>query len=678
MRYFSFLLVLFFQYVQLDAQTFNGTSGTFSANNTTYFDLNINSLTPSTLSNSFGIESVRVSLNCDDTHNISLILVAPNNKEVILSHYITWGTTYYYTTFKDNASVYINELWGNYNGTFRPDENLGVLNNGLNGNGNWRLKIVNKNYTSGTLSNWNLKFSNTPSPFIAFTNSNLPLVLINTNGQLIQDDPKIDATMQIINNTNGINSLTDTPSMTTNIGIEFRGQSSMGVAKKSYGITTRDVNGVDTNLSIFGMPAEEDWVLIANYNDKTLIRNALAYELARQSGRYASRTQFCEVFINGQYRGVYNFGEKIKRDNNRVNIAKLEPNENSGEDLTGGYIIKIDKENWGDASFTSPYSPINSYNGQTIKYIYEYPKSDEISNEQKLYIQDYVINNFESKLNGTNFTDPSLGYRPYIEETSFMDYFFINEISKNIDGYRISTFMHKNKNGELVMGPVWDYDLAFRNADYCEGELYTGWAFQFPCGYDGYQPPFWWTKFFQDDYYCHDMHNRWVNYRQNIFATSHIMNLVDTMSNQLQSAQVRNFQKWNTMGRYIWPNPSPIPATYAEEISSMKTWITNRLDWLDGNLPNPQVAGLDDLSDVNWVSINPNVIENKELHLVLSSSMNEYQIQIFDTRGNNVLNYQNTQNDSENIIEVNNLQSGIYFCKIINGEQNTVKKIIVK
>lgn len=678
MRRFSLLIYLFGFSMGFFAQTYNGTTGTFSANTTSYFNLTVNGLTNNYLTGTFGLEWVRISLTCENTHNISVLLLAPDNTEVVLTNQITWGTDYSNTYFKDNATYFMNEGYGTYTGYFRPDEYIGVINNGQYGNGLWRLKIVNRNGSSGTLSSWALRFSTTPSAPFTFTTSDLPLILINTNGQIIPDEPKIAAVMRIIDNPSGINSLTDTPTFTSNIGIEIRGQSSQSVVKKSYGITSRDVNGADVDVSIFGMPLEEDWVLIANYNDKSLIRNALAYELTRETGRYASRTQFCEVFINNQYRGVYHFGEKIKRDHNRVDIAKLEPTENSGIDLTGGYILKIDKEDsGGEPGFVSPFSPINHPNNQVIKFLYEYPDADAITNEQKTYIEDYVLNNFETSLNSSQFDDPVLGYRPYADEESFMDYFFITEIGKNVDGYRISTFLHKDKDGELVMGPIWDFDLAFRNANYCEGDLYTGWAFEFPCSYDYWQPPFWWSRLFEDDVYCHDMHQRWVQYRQTIFSDEAISDLIDQMSGEVYLAQARNFQKWNTMGRYIWPNPVPIATTYNEEITNTKTWILNRLHWIDDNLPNPNTVDVKDITENQTIRIFPNPANSGSVNIQWIQTPVESQLSLVNINGKTVFE---TKLSTDIIQKVNfqNLTSGIYVCKISNQKGMEFHKLIIQ
>ncbi|CAN0606076.1 unnamed protein product, partial [Ectocarpus sp. 12 AP-2014] len=165
--------------------------------------------------------------------------------------------------------------------------------------------------------------------------------------------------------------------------------------------------------------------------------------------------------------------EKLKRDSNRIDINKLKDDENSGEDLTGGYILKIDKTtgNVDDDlnsrnSFVSDFDPLFASTGQKIYFQYEYPDVDDITTEQRAYISDYVYQ-FENALISEDFEDSVNGYTAYIDVDSFIDFFILNEISNNIDGYRLSTFMHKEKNEKLKMGPVWDFNIAFGNVDYC-------------------------------------------------------------------------------------------------------------------------------------------------------------------------------------------------------------------
>jgi hypothetical protein len=316
------------------------------------------------------------------------------------------------------------------------------------------------------------------------TSTYLPIVKINTGGTSIPDEPKIAATMQIIYNGPGIlNNTTDLPNHYNGpIGIETRGSSSAGFPKKSYGFETRDVLGADVNVSLLGMPAESDWILSANFTDKSFTNNALAYSLARKQGRYGPRTRYVEVLLNNNYIGVYVMMEKIKRDSLRVDIARLKNIDTAGVELTGGYILKIDKSTGSSTNtgWTSNFKVSNCGSGcnSYTKFQHEYPDESVMHAKQKNYIRQYV-DSFETALFSTNFTNPTIGYRKFATAASFIDYMLINELSKNVDGYRISTFFYKEKNEKLRMGPVWDYDIAFGNANYCQGGDTAGWAYNF-------------------------------------------------------------------------------------------------------------------------------------------------------------------------------------------------------
>ncbi|NOS92213.1 MAG: CotH kinase family protein [Cyclobacteriaceae bacterium] len=422
-----------------------------------------------------------------------------------------------------------------------------------------------------------------------FTSSNLPIIVINTNGQSILDDPKITADMGIINNAPGVrNNLTDPfNDYVGKIGIELRGSTSQSFPKKPYGIETRDALGNGIDAALLGLPPKDDWILFAPYNDKSLMRDALAYHLGRTMGRYASRAKYVELVINGQYEGIYILFEKIKRDKSRVDIAKLDPVEISGDDLTGGYIVKIDKPtgSGGGDGWNSSFPPTFRSNNQTIFFLYEYPKSTDIVFQQKNYIQNY-INNFETALKGTNFKDPVNGYAKYIDVDSFIDFLIMNEVSKNADGYRLSTYLYKKKDsdgGKIYMGPIWDFNLGFGNVNYCTQGNPEGFVYKFNeiCGNDYWLVPFWWERLLQDPAFKNKLAFRWQTLRAGTLKTSTVLTYIDSVATVLNvESQQRNFQRWPVLGQYEWPNYF-IGATFQEEVNWLKNWVTERMNWLD-------------------------------------------------------------------------------------------------
>lgn len=428
---------------------------------------------------------------------------------------------------------------------------------------------------------------------VTLTSSNLPIIVINTHGVVIPDEPKITADMGIIFNGVGVrNNITDPfNNFSGTIGIELRGSTSQDLfPKKQYGIEVRDANGAGIDVSLLGLPKKDDWVLFAPYDDKSLMRDVLAYKLGRDLGRYASKSVYCEMVLNGEYMGVFVLLEKIKRDKNRVNIDKLDITENSGDNLTGGYIIKLDKiEGSGGAGWNSPFAPPNRTGGQNIYFQYEYPKPEDITTAQKNYIIDY-FNQFELTLAGDNFKDPVNGYAKYIDTDSFVDYFIANELARNPDAYRISTFMYKRKDsdgGKLFMGPIWDFNLGFGNVNFCAKEKPYGFIIDYNmiCPSDGWLVPFWWSRLFEDPAFKAKVAARWQALRAKTYATSRITGYIDSVASVLnQESQQRNFQRWPVLGQYVWPN-SFIGPTFQSEVDWLKDWVTRRLAWLDTNLP---------------------------------------------------------------------------------------------
>lgn len=418
--------------------------------------------------------------------------------------------------------------------------------------------------------------------------SDLPIIIINTQGQAIPNEPKIVASMSIIDNGAGKrNALSDKPAYSGKIGIEQRGSTSRQLfPKKPYGFELRDSSGVNSvNASILGMPAESDWVLNATYNDKTLLRDVMTYQIYRQISRfYASRYRFCEVIINDQYQGIYIVMEKIKRDKNRVDIANIKPEDISGDQVTGGYILKIDKtEGSLSRTWTSPYRSSSNY---SIPIQIDRPKIEDLKEAQFQYIKKYVTD-FENALNSTSFSDSTTGFRKYINEESFIDYLILTEVCKNVDGYRLSTYFYKDRDskngGKLTMGPIWDYNLTYGNADYCDGNSYIGWAYNFNrvCTSDALSIPFWWDKLLQDKTFAKKVKTKYQSLRQTTLKPERLSAYVDSMATLLEEGRARNFQKWPVLGVYVWPNGF-VGRTYPDETNYLKDWIRQRLLWLDG------------------------------------------------------------------------------------------------
>lgn len=421
---------------------------------------------------------------------------------------------------------------------------------------------------------------------VADFSSNLPLVLMNTFGQGIGENwPRTPMHLVVIDTAeDGRSSVLGTPDYIGNAAFKYRGSSSLGFPKKNFAVELKDENFEDLNASVLGLAEDEDWILHGPYSDKSLIRNVLAYEWSNNIGRYAARTKLVEVFLNtrpgrvtmANYWGVYVLMEKIKRGADRVDIERLPRSTDSEPEITGGYIIKKDRLDPGDAGFRT--------SRQQLAFVY--PKERNISPAQRSWLINYM-NQFERALYGANFTDPEEGYRKYIDLDSFIDHHILNEFCKNIDGYRLSTFWFKRRGGKLEMGPIWDFNLSLRNANYLSGWLPTGWYYpQLSTNDYPYFP-----RLFQDPAFMDRYQERWGELRSAAFKESELMASVDKYAALLEEAQERNFQKWRILGTYVWPNPNPLARTWVEEIDmaqhGIKDWMRARLAWIDSQMIRP-------------------------------------------------------------------------------------------
>jgi hypothetical protein len=423
---------------------------------------------------------------------------------------------------------------------------------------------------------------------VQFQSSNLPIIVITTeNGEEIQNEPKMAAHVGIIWNGDGAtNHITDPfNDYDGKAGVEIRGSSSQYFPKQNFALETWNADSSSNNVSLLGFPKENDWILHGPFSDKSLMRNAIAYTMAGWIMEYAPRVRFCELVINGDYRGVYILTEKIKRDKNRVNISELTPDITSGDELTGGYILKFDKSDGAFSDgFPSLYLPYPGSDGP-VYYQYHYPKPDEVTPAQKVYIKNY-IHEMEYALNSPDFADPEVGYPKYFNVPSLMQFIFIQEVGRNVDGYRLSTFMYKDResiDNRLKLGPIWDFNLGFGNVDYCIGPGTEGWAVHFndfcPSG-SYWSVHFWWLRLWNEATFQKELGKYWRELRKTKLSDEHVFHLVDSLQTMLQQPAQRNFQRWPVLDDYVWPNAF-VGGTYPAEMQYLRGWLKDRLTWMD-------------------------------------------------------------------------------------------------
>jgi hypothetical protein len=401
-----------------------------------------------------------------------------------------------------------------------------------------------------------------------FTDSNLPIIIIETvNGDEIPDEPKILGTMKIIQRPNGDRNFVSDASneaflnYSGTIGIETRGSSSQELLKKPYGIDTLEDDGIENdNVQLLGMPKENDWILNSFAFDDSMMRDYISYTMARQMGQYAVNLKYCEVVLNGDYIGLYALSEKIKRDGDRVDIAKLSDDENSLPEITGGYIIQTDR--------TGGDNPPEAWNNNGAGYIHEKPNSDDITSAQSSYIES-VFRDLDD--NATNSIITS-GYPSIIDVPSFVDYMLVAEFASNVDAYALSTFYHKDRSGKLRAGPVWDYNLTYGNDLFQWGydRSFTDvWQFN----YSNIGANFWGDLFADPTFKCYlsKRFNEVTNTGEPL-NYDYISSLIDSTAALISEALVRENERWNTI------------ENFSEEIINMKSWIQERITWMRDNL----------------------------------------------------------------------------------------------
>ncbi|MDD3740354.1 MAG: CotH kinase family protein [Bacteroidales bacterium] len=447
----------------------------------------------------------------------------------------------------------------------------------------------------------------------AFIESDLPIILIDTYGKDILDNPSIEAFMRISDSESGnINSIGGPyTGYNGKIRIEIRGSTSQIYPKKQYRIETIKNDGSNNNVSLLDMPQENDWILYGPYADKTLIRNVFAYRLYEQMGHYSPRTAFCELVLNGQYQGVYVLIEKIKIDKNRVNIENAE---NSSES-NSSYLVVLDRHSVSDCN--------GWYTSETQTYLRViYPDCKEISQNQLNYIKGY-LNSFEQILMSEGFCDSIDGYRQYVDLESLADFIILNELAKNIDAYNLSTFFYKDCDslgGKIKFGPVWDFNIAFGNSHLSNGYQTEDFIAE---------RRIWSSRFMKDSIFCEILSERWNSLRQSVLSNENVLSLIDSLSMKLVNAQERNYNYWDALGRRAWPN-FYVGNTYETEIWFLKSWIINRMNWIDLNMPFYKISfGQTDYE----VGIFPNPFDYFLTYVFNLEKESQVSLQLIDSNG---------------------------------------------
>lgn len=655
------LTVFCFTYSQLVAQLFIGNGGPIPDNAPAIgLVLPVTGLPTTTLNGSYGLKRVCLSIN--HTYNSDLVakLVSPDGSSIQLFSNVGGGDDNFTNTcFDSNATVSINQGTAPFTGVFRPQGNMGNVNNGQNGNGNWILYVQDVvDVDTGVVVSWSIEFgANAPTPLAVVTN--IPLVVIESNGI---SNSYSGANMKIIDNGIGNLNYPYNPGnvYTGKVRIKIRGAFSSSLPQKPYAFTTMESNlQNDSNVVLLGLPKEHDWILLATYNDKSFVRNPLMYEVFRDMNHYAARSKYVEVVLDGEYQGIYSLMEKVKRDSQRVSIPKLTLADTSGDNLTGGYIIKHD---YPDQGWTSNYTAQPC--AENYQYNFEYPSGDSILPQQANYIENYM-DSLEDRLYSTQYKDSLLGYRPFVHLNSFIDYMLVNEASWNWDGFKKSMFFFKEKDSKdhkLHAGPVWDFDWGLKITPYHPADL-SGWNYMnAPCSGDVLYLP-WWDRMMQDTFFQNKTKCRWEFHRKYSLHLDTLNHFIDAQVQYLQQAQARHYAYWQTLGINVG-TPEITPAmNFPDEIDSLKAFLKRRIEWIDVNLPgictNPIFpSSVEEEEVVNDVIIFPNPGSNE---LTIRSSQKITSLTMMDNLGRLVQPQWDETNGTVSVIHIPN---GHYFIRL--------------
>lgn len=456
------------------------------------------------------------------------------------------------------------------------------------------------------------------TPGAASFSSEVPVVLFyNFSGNVPPATTDQNAVMMVFDTDYGHASLTNPPAVVKRIGIHLRGSSTLGMAKKSFAVETWDEFNDNQSVGILGMPAGSDWVFYApNLYDKSWIHNPLMHDLSRSIGRYSPRARMVEVFtcfngttVNyaapavGHYNGVYVLMEKIKANADRVNIPRLTPMQTNAPAITGGYILKVDRADADERTFSAGNQGL----------VFVEPKMKDYSLYpgralQQNYIAGY-INSFYNALTGANWTNATTGYAAWIDVDAWIDHHLLNVLSLSSDALRLSAFMFKDRNQKFAMGPLWDFDRGLGTSAGSDWRAWNprSWMGSNPLGAangtdygtDFFNPnnvfgnP-WYSRLLQDPNFWQKWIDRYQTLRDAQFSTNAIFAIIDGLTGNLGAASAREISKWSDSTPRSgvvapssgWPDRSysyTFPGTYAGEVNFQKQWLMDRLNFMDAN-----------------------------------------------------------------------------------------------
>lgn len=532
---------------------------------------------------------------------------------------------------------------------------------------------------------------------VKLTQTNLPIVYLDTrkvtgSRQTIDREERISVHMKIIDNGEGQLNYADTTSNPGQkkdydgwVGLRYRGNSSFTMSdKKPYSFKTLngtyEAGGKKEKVSLLGMGKDNDWALLAPYSDKSMLRDLLALTLAKPYFEFVPTGKYCEVILDDIYYGVYILSERVTDGKKRLNLD--DPGD-EGDALTGGYQVELDR-NDEEHVYTSKYKPRRTNGGEigwrNIVFQYKSPEYEDMNSTQLNYLHSR-IDAMENILAGSNYKDPANGYASQMDVMSFIDHQLSQEFAHNVDGYRLSTNLYKHRDSvdPRWKTSLWDFNIAFGNADYYNGAATNTWVYMMNDEDDGFYwnddrlQPFWWVRLMSDPAYEQKLKNRWTQYRHENYTNEHIFAIIDSLSNRLtaKGAEGRNSQAWPRWNTYVWPN-AYVASSFTNEISHLKQWITNRLTWMDSKLLLADYDGIEE-----------KVADSGNAFRLLRTGMREWRVvadgyttlSVTDSSGRQLLAL--SLDGSMTSLDASALPSGVYVVTVTGPTGKRSRKVVL-
>ena len=405
--------------------------------------------------------------------------------------------------------------------------------------------------------------------------STLPVIVLETFGRSSPVSAHDSfAHVSVYEPARGRTSLSNPPALAARAGFHVRGSTSSGLPQSGFALEFVDEFNAGEARPLLGLPADSEWVLYApNVYDPVMIHNPFIHQLSRDMGRYSPRTRFVEVFLarnagplrEADYNGLYVLEEKIKIARNRVGIDRIGADDLKPPNVTGGYLMKFDRVGPGEGGF---------WGSGERGLVYVEPKEQTIMLPQRAPQREYLysfMRDFHRALHGTNWLDPVRGYRAYLDVDAAIDFHVLEVLSGNVDAMVLSTYFHKPRNGKIICGPHWDFDRALGSTDGRDDNPRNWNTGPFFGGE-------WWPRLFSDPDFWQLWVDRWQDLRRNHFSRTNLEALIDRLANEVREAQPREYNRWNLQAR---------GGSYQSEIDLMKSWLSNRIDFIDGQLVQP-------------------------------------------------------------------------------------------